>query len=325
MLITRTPMRISFVGGGSDLPAYYRKSKGAVLSTTINKYIYISVHPYFQEDKYLIKYSKTEEANDFKQIIHPLIRNALEMSAVKSGIELTSSADVPAGTGLGSSSSFTVGVLHSLYSFKGDSYSPQKLAEEACEIEIDRLNEPIGKQDQYAAAFGGLNIIEFHPDKSVRVEPIVLNSESIKDLENRLFVYYVGGSRAASKILLKQSQSLNHKEIYDIQRRMVDLVYSLRDSLISSNFNEFGRLLDKNWNMKKKLSSDISNRKIDKIYSMALDNGALGGKLLGAGGTGFMLFYCEPKNQSHFTEAMSNYRGFEFKFDNEGSKLIYKD
>ena len=208
MIISRTPLRISFVGGGSDLPSFYQKSKGAVLSTSIDKYIYISIHPYFHQDKYLLKYSKTEEVDKIENINHPLIRLSCEYSGIKSGIEFSSSADVPAGTGLGSSSSFTVGSLNCMKQFMGESYTKEQLAKKACQIEIDELNAPIGKQDQYAASYGGLNVIEFNQDGEVQIFPVSLDNDTCDRLEKSLVCFYVGGSRSANKILEEQSKKL---------------------------------------------------------------------------------------------------------------------
>lgn len=325
MIITRTPLRMSFVGGGSDLPAFYKRSRGAVLSTAINRYVYISIHPYFHSNRYLLKYSKTENIDKIRDIKHPIIREAIELTGSSSGLEISSSADVPSGTGLGSSSSFTVGLLHCLQSYLGQSVDSRHLAESACKIEINRLNEPIGKQDQYAAAYGGLNVIEFDSDGSVKVEPISIDSRTKMELESNLLVFYIGGSRSASKILENQKVSLSEDRTFDIQSQMVDLVYELKESLLSPDLERFGRILNKNWQLKKQLAHGISNRDIDGTYKIGLRNGALGGKLLGAGGTGFMLFYCERQNQEKLVTALKKYQCFKFRFDEIGSTLIHSD
>jgi len=325
MIICRTPLRISFVGGGSDLPSYYKNSKGAVLSTSISKYIYISIHPYFHKDKYLLKYSKTEEVDNIDDIDHPLIRLSCKYSKIGSGIEFSSAADVPAGTGLGSSSSFTVGSLNCLHEHRGLSISKEELAQKSCKIEIEELGSPIGKQDQYAASFGGLNVIEFNTDGKVDIIPVDISKKTKVELEKNLICFYVGGSRSANKILKEQSVMLEKTTIFNVQSLMVDLVYESKKALETSNIDYFGELLNKNWELKKKLSSGISNEKIDLIYQEGMKSGALGGKLLGAGGTGFMLFYCDYHRQSDLINSLGNLRQLNFKFDTEGSKIIYRD
>lgn len=323
MIITRTPLRVSFVGGGSDLPAFYKRSKGAVLNTTIGKYIYISIHPYFYHNKLLIKYSRTEETEGIERIQHPIVREAAQMAGIEGGIELTSTADVPAGTGLGSSSTFTVGCLHCMNSYMGRIVNPEKLAQMACDIEITKLGEPIGKQDQYAAAYGGLNVIEFHPDGSVRIEPIVMPRSTKAELEKNLLMFYLGGNRSASQILSEQKKGLKDDKKFEIQKQMVELVYELQEVLNRSDLTRFGTLLHQNWELKQQLAKGISNQQIDNIYQRALANGALGGKILGAGGTGFLLLYCELSKQEKLIEALKDLKVFPFNFDNEGSKIIY--
>lgn len=325
MLISRTPLRISFVGGGSDLPSFYRRSKGAVLSTSITKYIYISVHPYFHKDKFLFKYSETEEVEDIEIISHPLIRLACKYSHVNSGLEFSSAADVPAGTGLGSSSSFTVGSLNCLNEFMGNTKSKYSLADMACKIEIEDLDSPIGKQDQFAASFGGFNVIEFEKDDSVSVSPIDISLDTKANLEKNLVCFYVGGSRSANNILKEQSERLKGDVTFKIQKEMVDLVYEGKKALEKSDLTSFGKILHYNWELKKQLSSGISNDSINLIYEKGIENGALGGKLLGAGGTGFLLFYCESDRQYSLIESLGHLKQLNFKFDTEGSTIIYRD
>lgn len=323
MIITKTPFRISFVGGGSDLEAFYGKSKGAVLSTTINKYMYLSSHEFFESDKIRTKYSQTETVQGVKELKHPILRAALEKFNINGGIEISSIADIPSGTGMGSSSSFTVGLLHNLHAVKNSYASKEQLAREACEIEIDLLKEPIGKQDQYAAAYGGLNVIEFHGNGQVLVNPVSMPADAYRRLQENLCLYYIGNQRSASSILTEQRKNTGEEDKFNILGKMVGLVYDLRDVLMKGNLDEFGRLLHENWLMKQLLASGISNPLINELYDTALSNGAMGGKLLGAGGGGFMLFYCPKEKQAKLDAALKQVRRFPFKFEQDGSKLIY--
>ncbi len=323
MIITRTPFRISFVGGGSDMETFYSKSQGAVLSTTIDKYMYISSHKFFFPDQIRVKYSQTETVGSIDELNHPLLREALRKSGISGGVEVSSIADIPAGTGMGSSSSFTVGLLHNLYAIRRKYVAHEQLAAEACEIEIDILGEPIGKQDQYAAAFGGLNILYFNPDGSVKVEPLYIKNEVYTKLQENLVMYYVGNQRKASDILSEQKKNAGKDEKFNTLKSMVSLVFDLRECLYNERLDDFGKLLHENWILKQRLASQISNDDISSIYELALKNGATGGKLLGAGGGGFMLFYCEKSRQQKLNDALSSLRKFEFNFEREGSKLIY--
>jgi D-glycero-alpha-D-manno-heptose-7-phosphate kinase len=323
MIITKTPFRMSFVGGGSDLKEFYEHFQGAVLSTSINKYMYISSHKFFDEDKIRAKYSQTETVKNVNKLQHPIIKEVLKKFKVKGALEISSNADVPAGAGLGSSSSFTVGLLHNLYTIYGNIVSPRQLAEEACQIEIDKLREPIGKQDQYAVAFGGLNVIKFNTSGSVSIEPIHLRKDIYDMLQKNLLAFYIGSQRNTRDILSEQRRNLLEQDKIDVLRRMVDLVWKLREVLYEGKLDVFGKILHENWLLKCKLASKITNIKVQRIYERALKNGAVGGKLLGAGGGGFLLFYCNPKNQKKLRNAMSGYREMDYKFENEGSKLIY--
>ena len=322
MIITRTPFRISFVGGGSDLKEFYSQFPGAVLSTTINKYMYISSHRFFEPEKTRAKYAITETVDTIDDLKHPIIREALRKFNLPGGYEFSSIADIPAGTGMGSSSAFTVGMFHNLYAITGNYVSKEQLAEDACQLEIDILKEPIGKQDQYAASFGGLNIIRFRQDGKVIVEPLHIKQEIYERLENNLVLFYIGNARKASDILSEQKKNINQKEKFEIQRQMVLLVDELKVALYNQRIDDFGKLLHENWVLKQKLASKISNPEINEIYNTALKNGATGGKLLGAGGGGFMLFYCEKERQQQLIDKIKA-RHFEFKFDTEGTKLIY--
>lgn len=322
MIISRTPFRVSFAGGGSDLPSFYRKSTGAVLSTSIDKYMYITIHPWFEREKTVLKYSKTEVVEAIEDIKHPIFREVLKMFNVH-GVDLSSIADIPSGTGLGSSSSFTVGLLNAVRAYLGKASSGEKLGELACEVEINRVGSPIGKQDQYAAACGGLNFITFYGDETVNVEKIIMQPEKKQELEDNLLMVFVGGEHSANSILKSQSAAISDQKKFEAQKTMVQLAYNLRESLENNNLDDFGRILHENWLLKKSLTSGISNGIVDQMYNKGIEAGALGGKLLGAGGAGFILFYCPKDKQDEFRERMGNINELNFKFDNYGSKIIY--
>lgn len=322
MIITRTPFRISFVGGGSDLRAFYSQHQGAVLSTSINKYMYISSHDFFNPDTIRVKYSKTEEVQNVGELSHPIFKEVLQTLDIK-GVEISSIADVPSGTGMGSSSAFTVGLLHNLYTLKRQFVTKEQLALEACATEIEKLGEPIGKQDQYAAAFGGFNIIRFNSDESVDVEPVFLPKDLHVELQSNLLMFYTGSQRSASKILATQTENTKKADKQAVLKEMVSLVNPLRDELYKGNLEAMGELLHKNWLLKKQLAASISNPLIDEAYETAMKHGALGGKLLGAGGGGFLLFYCPKVKQKALIEALKPLKEFKFKFEREGSKIIY--
>lgn len=323
MIISRTPFRISFIGGGSDLPSFYTKERGAVISVTINKYMYISIHPFFNRKQINLKYSKTELCSNVNQINHPIFRETLKYLKFNGGIEIVSTADIPSGTGLGSSSSFTVGLLHSLYSFKGKFISKSRLASEACMIEIKKLGKPIGKQDQYAAVFGGLNVIVFNTDGSVNVKPISLKMSTIKKLKKNLILFYTKVNRDANAILKDQNENIKLIDKFNVQKKMVDLVWEAQESLYNNDLNNFGKILHRGWELKKMLSGKISNTVIDKYYDKAMEHGAIGGKLLGAGGGGFLLFYCESGKQETLRKALFDLHELKFAFDCQGSEIIY--
>ena len=323
MIITRTPFRISFVGGGSDMETFYCRHHGAVLSTSIDKYMYISSHRFFYPDKIRIKYSQTETVDRIEELKHPILRAALKKLDIPGGTELSSIADIPAGTGMGSSSAFTVGLLHNLYAVKRQFVTHEQLAREACEIEIDLLKEPIGKQDQYATAFGGLNMIHFNPDGNVTVEPLYIQNEVYRALGENLLMFYIGNQRKASDILTEQKKNAAKDDKFQILKAMVALVSELKECLYAGNLSDFGKIMHENWILKQKLAAQISNNEIEEIYKKGLENGATGGKLLGAGGGGFMLFYCEKPNQNKLKESLKHCRIFDFAFERDGSKLIY--
>ena len=323
MIITRTPFRISFVGGGSDLESFYARHTGAVISTSINKYMYISSHKFFEEDKIRVKYSKTETVSQAEELQHPILRTVLKKFNVKGGLEFSSIADVPSGTGLGSSSAFTVGVLHNLHLINKKPTDKAHLAAEACHVEIDLLKEPIGKQDQYATAIGGLNLIEFESSGNVKITPVEIANEIQSALQHNLLMFYTGDQRSASNILAEQKKNLEQEEKFNMLKSMVKLVYDMKSSLDSGSIDDFGKVLHENWILKKQLASGISNTTIDLAYETAMKNGALGGKLLGAGGGGFLLFYCPVHMQHKLITSLKPLRQFDFKFDQEGSKLIH--
>lgn len=324
MIITRTPLRISFCGGGTDLPAYYRNEQGAVVSTAVNKYVYITVNRltrYF-DHAILIKYSQTELVNSVDEVRHPIIREAMKIADVVSGVEITSMADIPAGTGLGSSSTYAVGLLHALYTFKGQYVSAARLAREACEIEITRLGDPIGKQDQYIAAYGGICHIRFNPDETVFVDPVVCSYATKKALEHNLLMFYTGNTRRAGDILSVQQATTDRN--MEPLTRMKGLCGQLMEVLKEGrSLSRFGEILHEGWCHKRSLVSGISNDSINECYERARDAGAIGGKLLGAGGGGFLLFYVEPQNHQRVREAVGELQELPFRFEPQGSKVIY--
>lgn len=319
MIITRTPFRISFCGGGSDLPSYYRKNGGCVLSATINKYMYIVTHQSFFPDQTVLKYSRTEMVNNLDDIDHRLFRECLKREQVE-GVEITSVADVPQGTGLGSSSSFTVGLLNNLRCYKRQYSSKHELAEDACDMEINVCGAPIGKQDQYAAAYGGLNFYQFNRDDSVSVEPVLLPSDKYAELEDNLIMMYVGGEHSASDILEEQGKNIaSEKDKEKGQKKIVELAFELKKQLERGNIDALGKILDENWRIKRTLANGISNSRFDELYETAIKNGALGGKILGAGGSGFFLFYVPISKQNNFRKVMKELPELRFKFDHQGT------
>ncbi len=323
MIIVKTPFRISFCGGGSDLKEYYSLYGGAVLSTTIDKYVYLSMHPYFFKTGYLLKYMKHEEADCLENIRHPIIREVFKDYGIK-GVDFNSSADIPSGTGLGSSSTFTVGLINLCNIYTGRYMSKAEIADYACKIEIDRLKEPIGKQDQYAAAFGGLNFITFNQDDTVNVEKIFLNRQNFKQLQDRLVMFYTGETRSASEILAEQRGNMqNDKKKVEFMHKMVSLAYELKNEFIKGNIDALGEILDVSWRYKKELASGITSERIDGYYELALKNGAKGGKLLGAGGGGFLLFYVEESKKEDVINALKDLYRLEFSFETQGTSLIY--
>ncbi|MBN1183735.1 MAG: GHMP kinase [Bacteroidales bacterium] len=325
MIITKTPFRISFAGGGSDIRTYYRHNGGAVLSTSINKYMYLSIHPYFFRDGYFLKYSKTEKVDSVEDIQHKIIKQIFKMYNIK-GVDFNSSADIPAQTGLASSSAFTVGMITLCNAYVEKYMSKEETANLACTIEIEKLHEPIGKQDQYACACGGLNYIEFNPDESVYVEKLYLNHKRYEQLQKNLLLFYTGYNRSASEILSAQTENiLRSKNKFHNLNKMVKLAKELKIELLNNNIEAMGEILNTGWNYKKELAGEISNGFIDENYKTALKNGATGGKLLGAGGGGFLLFYAEEQNHDKLKKALKNLKEVPFMFDNSGTATIHYD
>tara|TARA_Y200000002_G_scaffold366537_1_gene357588 strand:- start:4716 stop:5702 length:987 start_codon:yes stop_codon:yes gene_type:complete len=323
MIVSKTPLRMSFIGGGSDLPAYYIKNKGAVISTSIKKYVYIALHPKF-DNNFRLSYSKTEDVTHIKDIEHPLFRETLDFLEIKNGLEISSMADIPSkGSGLGSSSSFTVGLLNALYAYKNINPTKSMLAEQACNIEIIRCGEKIGKQDQYAASFGGLNLIEFNQNGSVDVNPLNADIEFIDEFEKNIIVFFTGITRKASSILVQQSNYIKNSDTKTkILDKMVDLCYVFKNEVENNDIKNLGKILDENWNLKKSLVDKITNPIIEEIYSIAKNNGAAGGKLLGAGSGGFVMFIANPKYHDQIRNKLSNLKEVNFKFDSFGSEII---
>ena len=326
MIISRAPFRVSFAGGGTDIPSFYEKHGGCVLSTTIKKYVYLTIHPAFNRDDISLKYSKTENVHNYQEIEHKIFHEAYRRFNI-SGVEIASMADVTAGTGLGSSSTFTVALLKLLYTYENRYVSTYHIAKEACEIEIEDLGNPIGKQDQFAAAFGGLRFYEFMPNGFVKIEPIVMKKESYKKLEENCLMFYTGLKHDASKILKEQKDNVerdNKKE--EMLLKMCDLARELKTHFEQNDVDFLGECLSKGWQLKKQMASSISQTAIDELYELGINNGATGGKLLGAGGGGFLLFYVPTKEgKEKIRKAFKDYKELPFELDNSGVSIIFND
>lgn len=320
MIISKTPLRISFAGGGTDIDNYYKTSYGAVVSAAINKHIYVTVHRRF-DNSLRVGYSKTEIVNHADELDHDIVRACLEMVGIDNGVEITSIGEVPAGTGMGSSSTLTVGLLNALYSYVGERLSAYELMEKACRIEIDILKQPIGKQDQAVAAFGGLNYFKFCADGSVEQERIEMSQEDFKKLESKLMVFYTGQLHSAGVILKEQRNNIaSHLETLNEMRDQADW---LKEKLTKEGFNSyFGEMLQQAWERKKVLADGISNSEINRMYDQGIQAGALGGKLLGAGGGGFLLFYCEEDKQEQLREVLG-LQQLNFRIARYGSRVVY--
>ena len=324
MIISKTPMRMSFAGGGSDLASFYREHGGAVVSTAIDKYMYITVNHKF-DSGIRASYSQTEEVGNAAEIKHPLIRAALKVTGIEGGIEMSSMADIPSrGTGLGSSSSFTVGLLHALHGYRNQYVSAEELAATSCHIEINICGDPIGKQDQYAAAYGGLNYIRFHPDDTVSVDPIICSSATLQQLEDHIQVFYTGRSRSAGELLGEQTRKAgSDQRTQQTLVKMVALAADLKRELEHNNLQAFGEILHENWVYKKSLVKGISDSEIDGWYDSARTAGATGGKLLGAGRGGFLMVFAPPARHPAITHALPGLREVKFRFDRNGSQIIF--
>jgi len=324
MIITRSPLRISLGGGGTDLPSYYRKHSGFLIAAAIDKYVYITLHQTFQPGL-IIKYSKMEQVREVAEVQHPIIREALRMAGITDpSLEITSMADIPAGTGLGSSGSFTTAILKALHAYRKNIVHPQALAEQACQIEIEHLKEPVGKQDQYIAAYGGLTCFQFLPNGHVEAAPLKIDSETLYNLEDNLLLFFTGYSRSAGSILKEQDDKSkqSNKEMTDNLHFIKELGYQSLEALEVGDLQKFGELMNLHWEHKKKRSGGMSNGDIDNWYALARDNGAIGGKLIGAGGGGFLMFYANDKTRLRRALTQAGLREVRFRFDFEGTKVV---
>lgn len=324
MIITRSPLRISLGGGGTDLPSYYREHSGFLIAAAIDKYVYITLHQTFVPEL-IIKYSKLERVLTVDEVEHPIIREALRMVGVEApSLEITSMADIPAGTGLGSSGSFTTALLKAFHAHKKNLVHPAELAEQACQIELEKLGEPIGKQDQYIAAYGGITCFKFMPDGQVEAWPLKISEETLYDLEDNLLLFFTGYARSASKILKDQDDKSKQSD-----KAMVENLHFVKNlgqqsqaALQSDNLDEFARLMDVHWQRKKERSPSMSNQDINAWYDCAMANGALGGKIIGAGGGGFLMFYAKDKARLRHAMREEGLTEVRFRFDFEGTKIL---
>jgi len=325
MIISRAPVRLSMGGGGTDLPSYYKEFDGFLLATSINKYVHILINKRFEENIRL-SYSKTELVDDINKIEHRIFRECLKYTEINKNIELVSVSDVPSNCGLGTSSTFTVALLNALFGYKRNYVGIDKLAEIACHIEINILKEPIGKQDQYASAFGGFNAYYFNRDGSVNVEPVQIKEEVLMELQSNLFLFYLNITRSASNVLSEQNKKSVEKDKSTLDRlhKIKEMGKYTKTILENGRIDEFGEIMHNHWMTKKGLSSKVSDPFIDEVYELARENGAIGGKVVGAGGGGFLLLYC-PNNKSKLVEALKkvNLTPTWFNFEFEGAKKIF--
>jgi len=321
MIISQTPLRISLAGGGTDLRNYYKKHEGFVVSTAIDKFIYVVIKERF-DDLIYVDYSSKEIVNTIDEIQHDLVREAAKITNLKNGFEVMMLADIPSeGSGLGSSSSLTVGLLHAFYQYQGKLATSEQLAEEACKIEIDILKRPIGKQDQYIAAYGGLKAFKFRKDERVEVKDIDIESDPKRRLGSNLLLFFTHTTRKAASILEEQSKNIMDK--LEFHHKIKELAYDSLDGINNLDINRIGENLKINWAMKKKLASNVSNPDIDKMYDLAMEGGALGAKISGAGGGGFLLVYCERDKQDNLRRTLREYRELPFLLEKYGSKIIF--
>jgi D-glycero-alpha-D-manno-heptose-7-phosphate kinase len=324
MIITRSPLRISLGGGGTDLPSYYRQHEGFLIAAAIDKYVYITLHDTFQKE-IIIKYSNTERVQHLGEIQHPIIREALKLLNIRSeNFELASLADIPAGTGLGSSSSFTCALLKALHTYNKSFVKPDDLAEEACHIEMDLLREPIGKQDQYISAFGGINCFTFCKNDQVKTKELNISTETLYNLEDHLLLFFTGYSRSASNVLKEQDDKSkdNDTAMIDNLHFVKDLGYKSKAAFEKGDLEEFAHIMNVHWERKKQRSNAMSNDRINTWYDIAMKNGALGGKLIGAGGGGFLMFYAEDNKKLRKAMAREGLQEVRFRFDFDGSKVV---
>jgi D-glycero-alpha-D-manno-heptose-7-phosphate kinase len=324
MIISQTPLRVSFLGGGSDLPAFYREHGGAVLSTAIDRSVYVTVSKKF-DNAVRVSYSRTEEVPHAGEVQHPLVRESMRLLGIQGGVEITSVADIPAkGTGLGSSSSFTVGLLHTLHAFVSRYANAERLASEACQIEIEKCGEPIGKQDQYAAAYGGFNFIRFNPDDTVVVEKVIVSPSMLTEIQSQLMFFYTGITRSASQLLARQSQEVKAAgTALQSTMRLVKLAETAYIELSNGRIDVLGPMLDESWQLKKTLTDGITNELIESAYAAAMRAGASGGKLLGAGGGGFLMFFVPLSKQSAVRAALAPMLETPFNLVPYGSRIIF--
>lgn len=327
MIITRSPLRVSLGGGGTDLPSYFRNHGGFLIAAAIDRYVYITIHPRFVEG-FLLKYSQLEEADSIEAIRHPIIREALRSMEIEArNLEITSTADIPAGTGLGSSGSFTTGLLKALHAYQKNLVHPHELAAQACHLEIDVLGEPVGKQDQYIAAYGGVTCFEFGKDDSVRAWPLGISEETLFNLEDNLLLFFTGYSRSASVILKEQDNKCK-----DADPEMIESLHFAKElgmrskvALETGDVAHFGELMNVHWDRKKRRSVNMSSEQINEWYEHAMRNGALGGKLIGAGGGGFLMFYAGDKTRLRHAMREKGLKEVRFRFDFEGTRTISRE
>ena len=324
MIIARSPLRVTLGGGGTDLPSYYRDHGGFLIAAAIDKYVYVTVMRPFVSGIFL-KYSQLEHVETAVEVQHPIIREAIQMLEFRTPqLEITTLADIPSGTGLGSSGSFTTALIKSLYAHRRRTILPHDLARLACEIEIDRLNEPVGKQDQYIAAYGGVSCFRFNPDESVSAEPLAISYDTMADLEDNLLLFFTGFSRSAGSIL-KDQKSRSQSGDEEMMRNLhfvKELAVRSEEALVSGRVSEFGALLHEHWEHKKRRSGGMSNSRIDEWYALGMANGAIGGKLVGAGGGGFLMFYAEDRNRLRHAMSRAGLEEVRFRFDFEGTKIL---
>lgn len=325
MIITRTPFRFTLGGGGTDLPSYYSRYGGLIFTAAIDKYMFISVNRPIVDDLVRVKYSKSETVEAVSELQHEIARSALEHTGIPNAIEIISMADIPAGTGLGSSSCYCVGLLNALYALKRDHRSVGEIAETACHLEMNVLKKPIGKQDQYVAAYGGLPILEIDQEGKVRVRQAKMSFETIDELNRNTLIFYTGKTRSADSILEHQNSSVknDNKAVTDSLHRIKEIGYEIIEAIETGNLDRFGLLMDEHWQQKKRLSSKIADERLHRIYDLAKDNGALGGKVTGAGGGGFFVFYTSNRHHQ-LRQAMQKegLRELRYRFDQEGSKIL---